>query len=876
MQDMSPHRMKPTVAVRHRLTRWYLLAAAVVIGLVFTAIVLLFGFRERTEFVALMGTWSAPHALEIENRFGDSLLTPKLRAPDLHPTTLEPEVWALESYASRHDLPRVALLDPSGRILFSTASQAIDSLGLDDATLRDTMNGTMTSSLITRPPGSGREADGERTLVRTLHALANGGLLLVERDITETFRHRQQVKYGLATGVSLLLLVMFSIVYFPVRRGEQALVAADEDLRRSAAELEQRVVARTLELRQSEVRFKNFAEAASDWFWEMDADLRVCFCSENAHRILGFPAGSLIGKSRDDLGFQVTPPTDAERHAEEFNNHRPFRDATYMTKTPDGRTVHMRVSGQPLFDGSGAFLGYRGSSVDITAAREAEAEVSRARLLLADALESITDGFILWDDQDRLVLANQYVHENLGSRAGLLSKGDTCETILRQLVDSGVIDTGRAPPDLWLAETMRSHRTPEGPRELTLSSGRLILARENKTRLGGTVSIYQDITELRRAQQKLELSERSVQEASDGIFWILENGDLMQANRAALKLLDQTAVSLTGLKAWDINPELSPEQWSRFWQSIHRRQTWFGQVRMRSRLGTEIDVEMACNMVSHEGQRYVLAMVRDIRMRLMQEAALYRAKEEAEAANRAKTQFLATMSHELRTPLNAIIGFSDILIHGLMGPVENPRHREYLEDIRGSGNHLLEVINDILDMAKVESGTMAVRNASVDLARILGDVLRLTQAHADEAEVDLVFESDELLPRLLADPNRLKQILLNVVTNGIKFTPAGGSVTLGVARLNDGLILTIDDTGIGMAPEDIPTALTPFGQIDSDLARRYEGTGLGLPLVAHLMELHDGRLRLDSTPGCGTKVGLWFPLERVVDQEMEKVTETGT
>jgi signal transduction histidine kinase len=244
-------------------------------------------------------------------------------------------------------------------------------------------------------------------------------------------------------------------------------------------------------------------------------------------------------------------------------------------------------------------------------------------------------------------------------------------------------------------------------------------------------------------------------------------------------------------------------------------------------------------------------------------ASLSQALEAAAASSQAKSQFLATMSHELRTPLNAIIGFSEILKSQALGPLGNPRYSEYAADIHDSGSHLLSLINDVLDFSKAEAGRLDLREETLDLREMVGDCLRLIAPGADEAGIAVTADMPQSAPTVHADARRLKQITLNLLSNALKFTPAGGSVRVSLAFDADGATLAVTDTGIGMAPQQIPIALEPFGQVDSSLSRRHEGTGLGLPLCQRFAEAHGGSLSIDSALGEGTCVTLHLPLERV-------------
>ncbi|MES2254348.1 MAG: ATP-binding protein [Pseudomonadota bacterium] len=241
------------------------------------------------------------------------------------------------------------------------------------------------------------------------------------------------------------------------------------------------------------------------------------------------------------------------------------------------------------------------------------------------------------------------------------------------------------------------------------------------------------------------------------------------------------------------------------------------------------------------------------------EENLRKAKMEAEAANAAKTRFLANMSHELRTPLNAIIGFSEIINGQLFGELGNARYLDYSSDILRSGRHLLDVINSVLDLSKSETGKMMLDVQSVDMREILKDCVTMVGEQAREASLEFAVRGMETELPLQGDPAKLRQIFLNLLSNAIKFTPQGGYIWVEAQRNAGGVAVTVGDSGIGMSPDDVAVALTPFGQVDNRLERRYEGTGLGLPLTKAFVELHGGQMNFESARGAGTRVTVNFP-----------------
>jgi len=246
------------------------------------------------------------------------------------------------------------------------------------------------------------------------------------------------------------------------------------------------------------------------------------------------------------------------------------------------------------------------------------------------------------------------------------------------------------------------------------------------------------------------------------------------------------------------------------------------------------------------------------------EVKLDLARAEAEAANRAKSEFLANMSHELRTPLNAINGFAEVLAKEMLGPLGRAEYVEHAAVILDSGRHLLDIINDVLDLSKSEAGELQLDPTPVNIEEVLETCYRMMMEQCRAAGLRFDLDKEPNLPTVMADATRVRQILLNLLSNAVKFTESGGRVSLSATVASDNLVLSVTDTGIGMRREDIPRALEPFGQIDSSLTRNYQGTGLGLPLTKRLAELHGGSLVVESSPGFGTTVTVRLPIVRPI------------
>lgn len=380
----------------------------------------------------------------------------------------------------------------------------------------------------------------------------------------------------------------------------------------------------------------------------------------------------------------------------------------------------------------------------------------------------------------------------------------------------------------------------------------------------GCVGTITDMTEYVRTVEALMMAEARtnaiVDAAADAILTIDDQGILHSVNRAAEAMFGVPVGDLLWQPVARVMPSESTDWPAASIPGAPRETTGL------RRDGTRFPIELSVNGIDVGGRRLFVAIVRDVTERKRIERELIEARDAAETADHAKSAFLAVMSHELRTPLNAVIGFAQVIEMRLLGGAEVDRYTDYASSIRQSGEHLLGIIEDILDITKIESGDLDLADGPVDVADLVGQSLNLVAMQAGKRGVALSVDLPADLPALRGDELRLRQILVNLLSNGVKFSKTGGQVTVGAALASDGgLTLFVSDRGIGMAPEDVPKALTPFTQVDQSVARRYEGTGLGLPITKRLVEMHGGTLTIQSALGEGTAIFIALPPERVLD-----------
>jgi len=375
-------------------------------------------------------------------------------------------------------------------------------------------------------------------------------------------------------------------------------------------------------------------------------------------------------------------------------------------------------------------------------------------------------------------------------------------------------------------------------------------------------AIVSDSSDRMKAQEQLNQFKTSLDLISDAVFMFHpETLKFFYVNQQAMRYLGYQKSELLNMKALDIRSDIDAVAYREILTPLIAgpcHSTLF-QSRHQNKVGEEIPVEVHLQYIAPSGQpaRFI-AIVQDISARLDDEQELIEAKESAEQSARLKSEFMANMSHELRTPLNAIIGFSEALHGGILGDMPE-NQMEYVREILTSGNHLLSLINDVLDVSKIDAGKMSLLISVVNIPELLKNIAFVFQEMADQAQINLSYEYAKNVQIIQADERKLRQCLYNLVSNAIKFTPAGRQVVIRATDGDDNIEIAVEDTGIGIALNDMARLFNAFEQVDGSVTRQYEGTGLGLVIVESLVNLHGGTLDLISELGEGSTFTMLLP-----------------
>jgi signal transduction histidine kinase len=520
------------------------------------------------------------------------------------------------------------------------------------------------------------------------------------------------------------------------------------------------------------------------------------------------------------------------------------------------------VSSDPLPDG-----GWTMAVTDISPLASAEDEARRRAAMLHSILDAIPHGVCVYSADRRVMLFNRAYTDIMAGAP--LSIGDHLEEVIRRRAEAGEFGPG-APDQIFLQQMAFDVSRPQS-RKRRRPNGMTVDIRTSPLADGGYISVVTDITPL--AEAEAEVSRRAEELAvmlsciRHGVLLWGADRRLLATNAIAGNLLNQPPGQLVPGRTKDqiVDSMLSHGVFGDGRDAPGHAEA----LRQADRA-----VPFARQLVSRDGRVLDIrsdptpgggwvSTFTDVTEARAAQDELRRAKEAAEAANQAKSRFLATMSHELRTPLNAVIGFSDALLREAAQP-SPARVAEFAEQINDAGRHLLGLINVILDVARIEAGRFDLASDKVDLGRLIRLSVRQVNAAAQAAEISLTTDIPEHLPAIRGDERRLQQVVGHLLSNAVKFTQAGGTVLIGALQQPDGLVVFVRDTGIGIAEADIERVFEPFTQLDASLARRFQGAGLGLYLSRALVASHGGELTLRSAAGQGTTAEIHLPADRVV------------
>ena len=502
------------------------------------------------------------------------------------------------------------------------------------------------------------------------------------------------------------------------------------------------------------------------------------------------------------------------------------------------------------------------------AAREA---TERAQARLVEAIDGISDAILLVGPDRILVSWNESFARILLGWGLSVRQGLTYDDIVESRLRHGVYRTGAADLESIRQEQLAIFGSCCVEFEERLSDGSWLRTSARKTKSGDTTVVFRDVSEDKKRETEIRRLSAAVEQSGSMISIVRPDGRIEYVNRKWTEATGFSAEEAVGRTPEIVGSGKTPRTlYKELWERLSTGQTWTGEILNRRKSGELYWCREIISPFLDRDDRitHFVSIREDVTQRRQLDDDLKSAKELAEASSRAKTQFLANMSHELRTPLNAVLGFSEMIRDELLGPVGHVKYKDYAEDIHRAGSHLLDIINDVLDTAKIEAGKLTLAEQPVSVRAAVDSTMRLARGRLDGGQIPVRVEISEHLPLLWADLRLLKRILLNLLSNALKFTSEGEIVVSGRISADGWMEIAVRDTGIGIAEADIPKVLQPFHQVDNSNTRKHQGTGLGLNLALSLVELHEGELQVASVVGKGTTVTCRFPPQRIQNDDV--------
>ncbi len=485
-----------------------------------------------------------------------------------------------------------------------------------------------------------------------------------------------------------------------------------------------------------------------------------------------------------------------------------------------------------------------------------ESRIAKRTEQLQATLESISEGLALFDSDDRLAFCNETYRRFFAPIAHLIEPGVAYETLVRATLEQGIADHPGASVEDKVQARLAKHREPKDNFEVGLSDGRWLIISERKTADGGIVLVQTDITKVKQAEQQA-LSILDASPLAVGVSRI-SDGELLYVNAKYRELFGEPPSDRSAIDSW-----ADPADRERFLEIFRRdHRVPETEAMMIRRDGSRFWAEVTWEKIPALGEDTVLFWNHDISDLAAARQDMQHAKEEAETASRAKSEFLSRMSHELRTPLNAVLGFAQVM-RDFSDPPLSGEAGEHLRQIISGARHLGELIEDVLDLSKIETGRLDISLLVIELAPFLEECLVLARPMAEARDITIVDKvGGQAFWQVVADPTRLKQVLLNMLSNAVKYNREGGSIVIEASGERHGMLrLSVTDSGPGIAADRQAEVFQAFSRLGAE-KNGIEGTGIGLTISRHLMEMMGGGLDFDSALGKGSRFWLDVPNDK--------------
>lgn len=608
-------------------------------------------------------------------------------------------------------------------------------------------------------------------------------------------------------------------------------------------------------------RFAKFLQISGCWFWEQDADLRFTFLSPEFTEITGVSTAYYIGRTRDELSSGDDWITDWDAHKKVLEQRQPFEDFRFIKHTPDSHIQYLTTSGRPQFATDGTFLGYYGTGRDITSQMTVELSGKQ----LAAAIEELGEAVILIDPADKVVMYNRRYAEINSALSDILAPGIHYKEIIRAMAKRGILVDAQGQEEEWIAGRIASQRLPSQVFEQQRLDGTWMQLKSQVFEDGSSITILTDITDRKNSERAMKEGEaRFADFANSAADWFWEQDEnlrftfISESNRRVSGINEHEYYGKTRLEM--VYGGVSKEEMAAHEAILEAREP-FDNFQF-----TRIDKNGKRQVVSISGMpiydenntfRGYRGSGRDITDLVETVQKLEIASENAITANKAKSEFLSSMSHELRTPLNAVLGFAQLL----KGEVD-AKHDRAVELILNSGNHLLDLINQVLDFSRIESGKLELNIQPIDATEVVEDCVRSIELMANEMNIRINTNGPDLQgKRVKVDPIRFKQVLLNLLSNAVKYNVEGGNISVHFDQISEDIMrFEISDTGRGI-PAELQTQLfQPFNRLGAETSE-INGVGIGLVLSKRMIEAMGGSIGFSSKLGAGSK--FWFTVPSI-------------